>query len=175
LINFHTENLDKVIYTRLIRWYVYDMFNDTLDFGDFFFKWTIDVYPSSMAPNDPFFDGKEGVGGVTGMYKMKLYLEDKKTNILRDIFRRVLRQNLLVITHELAHAILLHKGLKHKVKLRNNDWSGHKKGTKLNFSTAEVHDRHVEGKFKKMNVWVRNGWTWVRLRGLSTIDIDDLV
>jgi hypothetical protein len=151
------------------------MFNDGLDFGEFFFKWTIDVYPSDQAPNDPHFDGQEGVGGVTGMYKMKLYLEDKKTDVIRDIFRRVLRKNLMVITHELAHAILIHTKQTHKVKLRNNDWSGHKKGATLNFSTAEVHDRHVEGKFKQMKVWIRQGWTWVHLKGLTVVDIDDLV
>lgn len=151
------------------------MFDGKTDYSYFTRSWDFDIYPSSMAPNDPHFDGQEGVGGVTGMGKVKLYLEDQKTDIIRDIFRRVLRKNFIVITHECAHAILIYKKLTHRVALRNDDWSGHKKGTMLNFSTAEVHDRHVEGIFKTINVWVRNGWTWAYLTGTKVLDIDDLV
>lgn len=155
--------------------YIYDMFDDSGESYLFWNKWEFEIYPSSEAPNDPHFDGQEGIGGVTGMGKVKLYLEDKKTDIIRDIFRRVLRQNYLVITHECSHAILIHTKQTKKVKLRNDDWSGHKAGTLLNFSTAEVHDRHVEGRFKKINLWLRQNWTWVYVRNLNVIDIDDLV
>ena len=175
MIRFHTENLNEELYKRLIGMFIYDMLDKSGDFYLYWKNWEWDIYPSSAAPLDPFFDGKEGVGGVTGMGKVKLYLEDKRTNIISDIFRRVLRQNYIVITHEGSHSLLLYKKLTHKVKLRNTDWTGNKKGTMLNFSTAEVHDRHIEGKFKKLNIWARQGLTWVYLRGLSVVDVDDLV
>ena len=174
MITFYTENLNEQVYKRLIQYYIYDMLGpgeSTLYWN----KWKWEIYPSSDAPNDPHFDGQEGVGGVTGRGIVKLYLEDTKTDLIRDIFRRVLRKNYIVITHEGAHSLLIFKKQTYKVKLRNDDWSGHKAGTKLNFSTAEVHDRHVEGRFKKINVWIRDKFTWIYLRNLSVIDIDDLV
>jgi hypothetical protein len=173
LIRFHTKNIDPELYERLIRMFVYDMLDS--GYNLYWSKWRWDIYSSADAPDDPFFDGKEGVGGVTGMGTVKLYLEDKKTNIMKDIFRRVLRQNYLVISHEGSHSLLIHMKKNHKVALRNADWSGHPKGTKLNFSTAEVHDRHVEGRFKNLSIWIRQGWNWYYLRNMPVVDIDDLV
>jgi hypothetical protein len=153
------------------------MFDDSREIAYFLRQWDIYIFPSTEAPNDPHFDGQEGVGGVTGFGIVKLYLEDKKTDLIRDIFRRVFRKNVIVISHELSHAALIFRKKTHKVALRNDDWSGHKKGDKLNFSTAEVHDRHVEGRFKTLNLWF---WDWktftgIKLTGTKVIDIDDLV
>ena len=141
-------------------------------------KWDWEFYPSTESPNDPHFDGQEGIGGVTGLGIVKLYLEDKKTNMLHDIFRRVFRSNLIVITHEGAHSLLIFRGRIHKVKLRHDDFSGHKAGTMLNFSTAEVHDRHNEGRFKilsKFSYFNLKTMNYISVSNVKVIDIDDLV
>lgn len=127
-----------------------------------------------LASENPFFEGKDGVGGVTGQGIIKLYLEDKRT-LVGDIFQRIIRKNMIPISHELCHAILIHDGQSQRVALRNNDWSGHKKGTMLNFSTAEVHDRHIEGRLWNMKFWF---WDWKlfipRRMNTRVLDIRDL-
>ena len=121
-------------------------------------NWTIHIYPSSMAKYDPYFHGQDGVGGITGMYQVKLYVEDEKTKA-DDIFLRVFRRNALMISHELCHAVLIQDGRSERVPLRHDDYSGHRAGAKLAFSTAEVHDRHTE---KKFYVLLFNFWDWRR-------------
>ncbi len=154
------------------------MLEDRMDYIYYRRSWEWQFWPSIMASNDPHFDGKDGVGGVTGMGVVKIYLEDKKTDLFHDIFRRVLRQNTIVITHEGAHSLLIFKKKNHKVALRHDDYSGHKAGDMLNFSTAEVHDRHSEGRFvdlKPFRVWDWRTLTLVWVRGIKIVDIDDLV
>ena len=106
-------------------------------------NYQIILRPSHRASEDPFFHGKDGVGGVTDLVKMILYLIDANENP-KDPFQRVLRTNANVISHEGGHAILLSYGLTHRVPLRHDDFSGHKAGTMLSFATAEVHDRDTE-------------------------------
>lgn len=177
-INFHTTNLNDRVYKRLINYFLYFTLKSK-DFHSFYKKWEIDIYPSTQIGDSKFFDTQgDGVGGVTGMYHIALYLEDKPTNLIHDIFKATLRKNAMVISHELCHAMLIHKGrYSNKVKLRNDDWSGHKKGTLLAMHTAEVHDRHIEQNFKTSNIWFYDWKTFTAhyLRNIKTINIDDLV
>lgn len=175
-IRFYTDNLNPRLYERLFREYIWDMFNSISDYKEFLEVWQFEVRPSWQASDNPHFHGQDGVGGVTGYRHITLYLEDKKTDLIHDIFLRVLRKNLVVATHEFAHGILQYKDLMHRVPLRHTDFTGTPKGTMLNFATAEVHDRHTEGKFKKKNVWF---WDWKTFKAylvrINVIDIDDLV
>lgn len=146
-IVFETENLNKIIYQRLIhRW-----FNSQLPGGmkkKFFTQmqtYQIILRPHTRASENPFFHGKDGLGGVTSDKSMILYLYDQHENPL-DPVQRILRANAKVISHEGGHALLIWAGLNHRVPLRNDDTSGHKKGTILPYHTAEVHDRDAEGR-----------------------------
>jgi hypothetical protein len=172
---FHTNNISKRLYARAITFYLWK----TLSFRDFIsFKraWKIDIYPSEESVNEKFFDGNKdkGIGGVTGMNTIKLYLYDKDD--LNNTLYPYFRPNMIVISHELCHAILIHKGMKERTNLRNDDWSGNKRGKILNFSTAEVHDRHIENKFFKMPF---NFWDWVKFKNYkmncTVLDIRDIV
>ena len=177
-IQFFTKNLNTRLYRRAHSRMIHEMFPATMDYIFYLRHWDWKIYPSTDAPNDPHFDGQEGVGGVTGMGLVKVYLEDKRTNMIHDIFRRVFRQNIIVISHELSHSALIHIKKTHKVKLRHDDWSGHKAGTILNFSVAEVHDRHVEGRFKFLRpfrFFDMRTMTYIRVSRIQVIDIDDLL
>ena len=127
-----------------------------------------------MAHLDPFFVGKDGVGGVTEWRHIKLYLEDTETK-QGDVFMRAFRNNMVPLSHEFCHAILIFLGRDDRVALRNDDFGGNKKGKILNFSTAEVHDRHTEGKFWALRFWF---WDWILWRSkrmyCRVLDIRDL-
>ena len=97
-----------------------------------------------MASQDPFFYGQNGVGGNTAPTKMVLYVEDAWETPL-DTLQRVFRRNGKMISHELLHWLLMVEGRSERVPLRNDDYSGNKAGKMLNFWTAEVHDRDIEG------------------------------
>lgn len=177
MIRFHTVNLNEKLYRKLINQFVNRTFarddsNDFQLFKQFMRTWEVDIYPSSMASEDPFFYGKDGVGGITGNFRIKLYLLDEDT-LFGDVFQRVFRANAIPITHEFCHAILIYLGRNEKVALRNDDFGGHKKGQMFNFSTAEVHDRHIEGKFWNMNFWFIQ--TLPKLMIAKALDIRDLV
>ncbi len=143
--NFETENLDTRVYKRMIRSYIASQYSR---FGRLKFMmknilFPITIRPSSAASEDPFFHGKDGIGGNTAPNKMVLYLTDQRENP-NDVLQKVIRSNLIVITHEFGHKFLMDAGRSEKVPLRNDDEMGHKAGTKLNFWTAEVHDRDIE-------------------------------
>ena len=160
---FYTEKINKRLYKRFVQIYVYQTFghiNYQLLKG-----WKFEFFPSEMAVNDPHFHGEKGVGGVTGMGHVKLYIEDKKTTD-NDVFLRVFRRNALMISHETCHAMLIVMGKTQKVKLRNDDYSGHRSGMLLNYSTAEVHDRHIEKKFYVLNF---DFWDWWRFKNRKMI------
>jgi hypothetical protein len=140
---FETVNIEQKLYIKLITKFLISTLGKNRKLLDL---WEITFKPSTMASNDPFFPGVDGVGGITGMGKITLYVEDAKTPFL-DIFQRVYRRNALMITHEVSHAILIQMGRSDRVRLRNDDYSGHKAGTSLVYSTAEVHDRHMEKRF----------------------------
>jgi hypothetical protein len=148
---FNTDNINTKLYNKLIWKYLYNNLGKH-QYANFTNNWKIHIYPESRAHEDPHFHGQNGIGGVTGQGVVKLYLRDIATQS-QDNFRRVYRENSVVISHELSHAMLIHKGYKWRVKLRRDDYSGHKAGTELNYSTAEVHDRHMEGRFWNMKFW----------------------
>ena len=114
---------------------------------------TITVFSSTSIGNDPFFDSVgNGTGGVTDREGCRLYLFDVPKNNMAT------RANLITCTHELAHLALLHLLIgESRVALRHDDLGGNKAGTFLNYSTAEVHDRHNEGRLYLAKVWMRNG------------------
>lgn len=152
-IYFFTENLDQKLYKRAIEVFLYE----TLKKADN--RWVkildnlvINIFSSTKSSNDPNFHGENGVGGVTGMNRITLYLLDEKTNP-RDSFQMAFRSNMIATSHELCHHILISMGYNNRVALRNDDYSGHKKGQLLNFSTAEVHDRHMEKRFQSVTFW----------------------
>ncbi len=174
-IRNYCENIDLEVYERIIQIFCYDMFNKSADFREFIDIWEFELHPSSSASENPHFSGKDGVGGVTGDKRTWFYIEDIKTDYTNDIFRRALRKNAIVITHELDHSMLLFKGLSHKVPLRHRDTSNHPTGTMLNFYVAEVHDRASEQRYVTKRYWF---WTWKKgaiLLTLRVLDIDDLL
>jgi hypothetical protein len=138
--------------------------------------WKIDFYSHEESVNDPNFGNSKikGVGGVTGMNTIKIYIYDKDdlNNSLYPFFR----PNMIVISHELCHAIFIHKKMKNRVNLRNNDYSGNKRGKVMNFSTAEVHDRDIENNNWNMNF---NFWDWHKFKNYkmrcTVLNIRDLV
>ena len=172
---FHTKNLNERLYKRLIQYYLfvslpnkwwYKMFN----------TWSIDIYPSDAAIDNKFFAttperSSRGVGGVTGLGTITMFLEDTSAN-LNDPFLRSLRKNIIPTSHELGHAIGIALGWRNKVALRNDDWSGHKKGTKLNASTALIHDAHVEGQLHNMKVWVKSGGIFSKWKQITVQVLD---
>lgn len=173
-IYFHTENINERLYIRFIRYYLYKSLGRK-QYNKFIEAWTLTVYPEKDASEDPHFDGRDGIGGVTGINTSKFYLRDKRT-LKGDIFKGAFRENAVVISHELAHAMLIWKGMMWRTKLRNDDYSGHKAGTELNYSTAEVHDRHMEGNFWLMEFWF---WDWKTFRAMKlrakVLEVRDIV
>jgi hypothetical protein len=105
--------------------------------------WTITFKPSTLSHTDPFFVGKSGVGGHTGVAtkSITVYVRDVKDDL--SFYPNILI-NMIAVTHEVAHAIL--SNLKHHVPLKNDDFSGNKAGTLLPFFVAAVHDLHTSGK-----------------------------
>jgi hypothetical protein len=160
---FETENLNERVYKRICNYYILTNFGlrtwKRLDSA------IITIRPSERIGEEPFFDpGSNGTGGVTDRSGCKLYLFDNKDLNL------FLRTNATTVTHELAHLALLHRveGSR-RVPLRNNDLSGNKEGKMLNYSTAEVHDRHIENHFNPVTIWV---WVGLRYRRLQYLELD---
>lgn len=125
--------------------------------------WKIIVRPSTQIGREPFFDSSNnGTGGVTGIGEVRLYLFDNADTTM------FIRINSITMSHELAHAALIQRGRIDRVKLRHDDYSGNKKGKALAYSTAEVHDRHIEKQIYLMKV-IR----WTRFWKSYTIDVLD--
>lgn len=145
-IIFETKNLNKNLYANFIN----KSLLATLGFpkASLYFKqsksYQVILRPSSMASEDKFFHGKDGVGGVTDPEKCILYMLDTDDNP-KNARKPNFETNANVISHELlGHRLLYWAGKNQKVALRHDDFSGHKAGAMLNFSTAEVHDRDTE-------------------------------
>ena len=174
---FQTANLDERRYKRIIHSFLVSSLPVELRkyHKEQIQNYQVFIRPDWMASDDPFFHGKDGVGGVTDKQKMILYLEDKSEN-RKDSVQRVLRKNSWVISHEMSHWLLMLVNLGHKVPLRNNDEMGHKKGTMLNYWTAEVHDRDIENKAFRMPFWIVQ-WSIFKLRPfpLKMLDIRDIL
>ena len=170
--DFQTSNLDKILYKRVFNDFIFEvggiqLFKEMRD-------WVVRIRPSSMASQDPFFHGQNGIGGVTGLGVITVYLHDIK-EALSD-FMPYLRTNSVVVTHETSHAILIQKGFRQKVPLKYDDFGGNKAGTMLAASTAYVHDLHTENKFFDMKLerfsFSRMKWILPIVRAL---DIKELV
>lgn len=145
-IIFHTQNLHKPLYLNFINKSLIATLGHSKAYR--FLKenknYQVILRPSSMASEDPFFHGKDGVGGVTDPIKCILYMRDVDDNP-KNVRKPNFEENANVISHELlGHRLLYWAGLNHKVAMRNDDFSGHKAGDMVNFSTAEVHDRDTE-------------------------------
>ena len=104
---FQTKNIDEKFYKRFIGCYIMSQIPWRKRFKFWVAKRSlkITVKPSTEASNDPFFDGQDGVGGVTARNTMTLYVEDVRENYL-DTFQRVFRRNGKMISHELLHWML---------------------------------------------------------------------
>ena len=169
--NFETENINPRLYKRAVRYYLWK----TLGIKNYisFRDWSITFKPSEQAKDDPFFHGQKGIGGVTGMGKVTVYVHDVDDD---STLLPYYRMNMVVISHELCHAMLIHLGQTHRAVLRNDDYSGHRRGAFLNFSTAEVHDRHTEDNFWTMDC---NFWDWKTFKNkhltCRVLEIRDLV
>lgn len=172
LFKFEVVNVNPRLYQRAIRFYLWSTLG-IKKYMSFTKSWEIVLRPSELASADPNFHGQKGIGGVTGKNKIIVYIHDvdDKTPLLP-----YYRMNMVVITHELCHGMLIHFGQTHRSVLRNDDFSGHKKGTSLNFSTAEVHDRHIENNFWTMDC---NFWDWKTFKNkrlmCKVMELRDLV
>lgn len=144
---FETENINPRLYKRAVIFYLWKTLS-IRKYMSFSRKWKITFRPSEQAKNDPFFHGQKGIGGVTGINEIVVYVHDIDDN---SSLLPYYRMNMVVISHELCHGMLIHFGQTQRTVLRNDDYSGHKKGALLNFSTAEVHDRHTENNFWTMD------------------------
>lgn len=176
MITFHTENISHRLYRVGIWWMMRSMFTrkQRSTFSKF---WKIDIYPSTMASEEPAFHGTDGRGGFTGKFEMKLYIVDEKTS-RHDMLMAHYRSNFVVIAHEFAHAALWQFRMSKRVPLRNGDTSGHERGTELSYHTAEVHDRESENKYYvlKFPYYFIGGFKlYLRRITINIVDVRDLV
>tara|TARA_R110002051_G_scaffold71194_1_gene128301 strand:+ start:65 stop:520 length:456 start_codon:yes stop_codon:yes gene_type:complete len=104
-ITFHTENLNKQLYKLMIWNIVTNYGRDVYDYLTF---WDIHIHPLKDFKAN-YFDGYETAKshkvnfnmawGMTGKYKIDLYLDDKKGH-------RHAMMNSTVVQHEIAHSLL---------------------------------------------------------------------
>lgn len=164
-IYFATGRIKRELYRRAIHSFLYDTCNG---WNEKFNDWTIHVISNNMIEESEHFDGDKdkGVGGVTGGNMMKLWIEDDDNDM-------IFMSNMMMISHELCHMIGMVNDWRERVPLRNDDWSGHRKGTELNRWTQEVHDRHVEGNIRTMSFWYRRGIVYRKMT-CRVLDMKDL-
>ena len=175
---FETTYLNTNLYKKLIKKNLFFQFTDRHRRREFF-KWlksrnyTFIIRPSKMASQDLFFS-KNGVGGITDPHKTVLYLNDELA-IPEDSIYRALRSNANVISHENGHLKGIWNGNSNKTSLRNTDESGHPAGTPLAQYVQEVHDRDIENKSFRLNLWT---WNWKKFKihryRLQVIDFRDI-
>jgi peroxiredoxin family protein len=104
-ITFHTENLNKQLYKLMIWNIVTNYGRDVYDYLTF---WDIHIHPLKDFKAN-YFDGYETAKshkvnfnmawGMTGKYKIDLYLDDTKGH-------RYGMMNSTVVQHEIAHSLL---------------------------------------------------------------------
>lgn len=153
---FETDNINEKKYKKFV--YMYIIQNTPKNKRRDIWKWNITFKPSTESHLDPHFHGEDGVGGVTGLGKITMYIHDEVGDI------PWFWTNALATSHELAHMIGIVMGWREKIPLRMDDFSGHKKGTLLNKSTQEIHDRHSEKRLYTMKYWYVD---WRRFRILT--------
>ena len=174
---FQTKNLDHRRYKRIVHHILVNLIPKRMrrKLRQVIKNYRVIFRPSTMASEDPFFHGRDGLGGVADNTKCVLYMDDTKT-IPVNVFNPTFLQNVWIISHELLHSFLIWYGKSHRVKLRNTDEMGHPAGTRLAFHTAEVHDRDIENKkfFMDFNmIW----WSKLKLikKKIPILDGRDLL
>jgi len=147
---FHTNNLNERLYTRMVRNILLHL---GADYKTFMHEWKIQFYPLNQTNPDYFKHFKTTSGqkinpnmpsGATGKYVITLWLHDSKNEFMT-------RENSDRIQHELCHAVLFGR----------QDW------------VSAVHNRQDNYRFFR-NFWYWRFPIWRRMR-LSIIDVRDLV
>lgn len=124
--------------------------------------WTVNVYPVGHKKDDPQFFGfineKTNINiphGNTGLYVINLFINDSKNNM-------ILLQNMRMISHEIAHAVMMmYYGLKNQ-----------------NMFVDAVHDAHKWNDSKLIKFWyferkyLMFGW---KRKKLLILDISEYV
>ena len=167
-VKYHTKKIDRTLYNQIIYKFVAENINDC---SDKLRIWKINIYPVEMF-DDIYPSGREHLEtlggvmnmsiphGVTGKDTVDVFVYDTKD------YGLTVLQNASVITHELAHMILMIRFLDNpslynrRGILRNDDKGGNKAGQELNKWTQEVHDREIEGNLKNLTVYRRMGIRW---------------
>jgi len=149
MINFFADKLHKRKYQRLIKLYCY---HHGVNYNRFLQRWKINLL--GLEHTDPAFYEHIGIhpgqtinrgipSGVTGMFEINCFLH----NVNNEMFDR---ENFEVITHELAHAVLIDKY-----------------GTAGGRHVSEVHNNPKRFKF---NLWFFNKIFWKKM-GVTAIDV----
>ncbi len=163
---FETTNINERAYKRAINRYVLENFGRTVfrSLKD----WKFIVRPSTRIGEEPFFDGAgNGTGGVTGLGEVRVYVYDNTG------FGLIFRTNISTICHELAHAALLTMPIgSTRIPLLYDDLSGNKEGDRLNYSTAEVHNRQMGKWTYTATEWLWTGLTYSRI-SYTVLDFRD--
>ena len=149
MINFYADKLHKRKYTRLIKLYCY---HHGINPTQFLKRWKINLL--GLEHTDPAFYGHLGIipgqtintgipSGVTGMFEINCFLHNSKNEMLD-------RENFEVLSHELAHAVLIDKY-----------------GTAGGRHVSEVHNKPKRFTF---NVWYFKKIFWKKVR-VTAIDV----
>ncbi len=150
-VKFGTQNLNEVIYKRMIRRILYEYLRTGRRVKGFMKKWDIEIYDTYDADQDFFTHvlstsgGKINVGipsGHTGKYSITFFLHDhKKTDIRR------MMENSDRVQHELMHALLYAKY-----------------GTREKIFVKSVHDAEFANFKFKINFWYFRAFLrWTRI------------
>ena len=102
--------------------------------------------------------------GITGWQEVNVFIKDSNG------YGLIVLQNASVITHELAHMILMVYYPDRIVKMRHNDFHG-KAGDSRKFFSSEVHDRVAESRVRPFKYPISR---W-RKKMFIGVDIEDLV
>ena len=168
-INFdNIINIDKKLYEKCILYYIYQHYNYK-DFARLIEqdRWIINIDSVDSFDIDEYGDKTQEMSigiphGITGEYIVKCYILDNSN----DLFTV---QNMMVISHELAHMILKVHHHKKRTKQRHNDLYG-KIGDKRNLFSSEVHDRVNEQNFRTVTVW-KNRFRKFKFISVNILDL----
>ena len=164
---FYTKHLDKTLYNQIIYKFVANNIGTS---SARLPPWKINIYPVESFPDihpegAKYHESVDGLisntmpHGVTGNKVVDVFVKDS------DDYGLIVLQNTSVITHELAHMILMirfneNPNLYRRAALRHDDKSGNKAGQELNKWTQEVHDRESEGNLTNMTVYRKVRFKW---------------
>tara|TARA_B100001750_G_scaffold244360_1_gene261505 strand:+ start:1746 stop:2303 length:558 start_codon:yes stop_codon:yes gene_type:complete len=167
-VNYHTKNIDKTLYNQIVYKYVAENIDGS---SNKLKDWVINIYPvesfKTVFPNgDDFHANVNGFlsatmpHGITGWKEVNVFIKDSNG------YGLTVLQNASVVTHELAHMILMirfkdNPHYYYRAPLRHDDKSGNVAGMELNKWTQEVHDRELEGNLKNLTVYRRIKLKWI--------------